>query len=284
MTNAPQSARNPHTWLMALQASLFVALFWPTWVWMAERFDASDSFYGHGWLVPIAFAWLIRQRRAILNEVPHLPTTAGLSWLIGAVGVHLLAWHLRIGFVSGFAMIAVLASLIWVNGGREALRVLRFPLAFLIFMVPLPGVFLIGISFHMKLLAATLATHIISWLGISAVQAGSSIHLPGVTIIVDDVCSGLRSVMSLAALSVLWASFLPPGAHWWKRAALVASALPIALTTNMVRILVLMLLAVIYGAPAAEGFVHFGSGIVVFGLAIVLLAVLSRLLMGKSHG
>ncbi len=271
----------PKYFVLLLQGFLFVTLFWPTWGWMAERFDASDSFYGHGWLVPFVSGWLVWQRRETLKRCPCPSTWAAVAPLAVAVLVHMVAWRLRIGFVSGFAMIAVLALLIYANFGSQALRILRLPLVFLMFMVPVPGVLLIAVSFKMKLWAATLATHIIHWIGISAVQEGSTIQVPGVKIIVDDVCSGLRSLISLAAISFLWASQLPPATRMGSRLVLVVGSMPIALVTNMVRILLLIFIATVYGAQAAKGFIHFWSGIVVYGLAVLILAVLGRLVAPK---
>jgi exosortase len=257
----------------------FVWLFWPTFVWMAERFDAHDSFYSHGWLIPLASAWLIWQRREALSRLrPHASYWA-LAWLIPSVAVHVLASWWGIHFVSGFAMLGAIWGLVWTVWGWEVLWALRFPMLFLLFMVPLPGVLLISVSFRMKLLAATLATHILTFIGIPALQQGSTIQVPGVSVIVDDTCSGLRSLISLIALSLLWTSLMPASSKRWQKLTVVAASIPIALVANMVRILTLVLLAAIYGLTAAEHFIHYGSGIVVFGMALLSLAWLSRRLV-----
>jgi exosortase len=254
----------------------FALLFWPTFVWMAQRFEAHDSFYSHGWLIPLASGWLVWQRRALLRTLPLEPDLRGLLVLLPAAAVHVFAtwWHL--GFVSGFAMLAVVTALVWMLCGTRALWTLRFPLAFLLFMVPLPGILLITTSFKMKLMAASLATPVLKALGIPAVQAGSTIQLPGLSVVVDDTCSGLRSLISLLALATLWTAFLPPGSARRPKLLLVASAIPIALAANMVRIVVLVLLAAIYGPNVARGFIHYGSGLVVFGVALACLAWLAR--------
>ncbi|MBI4355962.1 MAG: exosortase/archaeosortase family protein [Candidatus Omnitrophica bacterium] len=262
---------------------LWLPLFWPTWRWMAERFAAHDSFYSHGWLVPLASAWLVWQRRQILQRLPQRPSAAGLGLLIPALAIHVLASWWQVGFASGLAMVAALWGLVWTLWGGRVIWALRFPLLFLLFMVPLPGVLLIATSFRMKLVAATLATHALRLLGLSAVQAGSTIHLPGVSVIVDDTCSGLRSLISLGALAILWTSWMPAKSRTWQKVAVCAASMPIALVANMVRILVLVLLAAIYGPEAAEGFIHYGSGIVVFGLSVILLMWLSRRLAPSSY-
>ena len=97
-----------------------------------------------------------------------------------------------------------------------------------------------------------------------------------ISVIVDDTCSGLRSLISLITLSTLWCALMPPQSPRWQRLAVVAASMPIALVGNMARILILVMVAAIYGPAAASGFLHYGSGLVVFGIAIIALAWFSR--------
>ena len=267
----------------ALFAALFAILFWPTFVWMAERFDAHDSFYSHGWLIPLASGWLIWQRRAQLLACNQHASSWGLALLVPSLLIHVLAswWNLHV--VSGIAVLTSIWALVWTCWGWRMLWVLRFPMLFLIFMVPLPGVLLIAISFKMKLMAAALATHAVRIIGITAVQAGSMIQVPGMSVIVDDTCSGLRSLISLIALSTLWTSMMPAKSKLWHKLAIVAASIPIALVANMVRIVALILLSAIYGPQVAESFIHYGSGVVVFGIALWALWWLSRILVRPAN-
>ena len=265
-----------HLGLIVPFAAVFVLLFWPTFRWMAERFDAFDSFYSHGWLIPFASGWLIWQRRERLHRCEARPSYWGLSLLIPSLLIHTVATWWKVGFVSGFAMLGTIYGLVWTLWGFEVLWTLRFPMLFLLFMVPLPGVLLLAVSFQMKLLAATLATHALRLVGMPAVQAGSTIQVPGISVIVDDTCSGLRSLISLIALSTLWTSLMPAAAKRWHQLTVVAASIPIALLANMARIMVLVLLSAIYGPRIADSFIHYGSGIVVFGIALAALSWLSR--------
>ena len=260
-----------------------ILLFWPTLVWMAEVFNKADSFYSHGWLVPLASGWLVWQRRRACDGLPVRPSYGGLLLLAPSILIHVLAHQWGVHLLSALALVTVLWGLVWTLCGRETCWALRFPLAFLLFMVPLPGILLLAISFRMKLLAASLATHALHLMGVAAAQAGSTIQLPGVSVVVDDACSGLRSLISLIALSVLWTAVMPSSAARWKKLTMVAASIPIALAANMVRIVILSLIAVVYGGHAAEGFIHYGSGFVVFGVALAALAWLSRVLLGGAQ-
>src|SRR3989338_8409884 len=181
----------------------FALVFWPVFMWMAERFNTHDSFYSHGWLVPVASAWLIWQRRERLARCPRRATFWGLALLVPSLAIHTLAPWWGLHFVAGFALLGALWGLVWTLWGFSALWTLRFPMLFLLFMVPLPGIVLIFISFKMKLFAAMLAAHAVSLLGIPAQQAGSTIHVPGVSVIVDDTCSGLSPLLTPISFSLL---------------------------------------------------------------------------------
>ena len=259
-------------------AAAFVVLFWPTFGWMAERFDTADSFYSHGWLIPPAAAWLAWQRRGTVSHLMPRSSFWGLALLIPSAAIHVLASWWQVGFMSGLAMVASLWGLAWTLWGWPTVRALRFPLCFLLFMVPLPGATLISLSFQMKLLAATLATHVLHAVGVPALQEGSLIRMPGINVMVDDTCSGLRSLISLVALATLWTALMPAATARWKKLVMMAAAVPIALAANMVRIIVLSLVALAFGLRAAEGFIHYGSGMVVFGVACLALAGFNRVL------
>lgn len=262
----------------------FIVLFWPTFGWMVQRFDAPDSYYSHGWLVPFASAWLIWKRRDELARLPLQSSYGGLLLLVPSVLLHIIASWSRLHVISGLMLVTSVWGLAWTVWGRQALWTLRFPLAFLLFMVPLPGVVLIGASFRLKLAAASLAAKLLNLAGIAAAQEGSMIRLPALTVIVDDTCSGLRSLISLVALATIWTTFLPARTPAWRKFVLAAASIPIALVANMVRILLLTVIALVWGVAASEGFVHYGSGMVIFGVALLVLGWLSRLLTPRSAG
>ncbi|MBI3321026.1 MAG: exosortase/archaeosortase family protein [Candidatus Omnitrophica bacterium] len=254
-----------------LLTGAFALLFWPTLVWMAARFTEHSSFYSHGWIVPFASGWLVWQRRASLNGLAGQGDGWGLALLIPAAAIHVLASWWQVGFVSGIAMVVAVWGLVWTCWGRATLQALKGPLLFLLFMVPLPSILLITTSFKMKLLAASLASVALKLMGIHALQAGSTIQVPGMAVVVDETCSGLRSLISLIALATLWTAGLPPSATWRHKLTIIAAAIPIAIIANVARIMLLALLAAVYGSRIADSFIHWGSGIVVFGVSLSLL-------------
>jgi exosortase len=172
-------------------------------------------------------------------------------------------------FTTRLSGLIVITGLIGFILGYNYIRTLALPLAFLLFMVPLPALVLNAIAFPLQLLASQMAVGILHGIGVPALREGNVIALPNITLEVVEACSGLRSLVSLGALSVLLAALTLRGTV--PRLVLIASSLPIAVITNSVRVSGTGVLAYRFGAQLAEGFLHSFSGWVVFVIALVLL-------------
>ncbi len=155
---------------------------------------------------------------------------------------------------------------------------LALPIGFLIFMVPLPYIVYDALAFPLKLFVAKFSVISLKAMGVIVLREGNIIMFPNTVLEVADACSGLRSLMSLIALAVAFA-FMSQKTSF-KRTFLILMAVPIAILTNMIRVIVTGFLAQYYGAAAAEGFFHEFAGLAVFALAMVLL-VLSGTLLRK---
>jgi exosortase len=183
---------------------------------------------------------------------------------------------MRVYFVSGFSMLIVLAGLILFFYGQRIFRKILFPVFFLFFMVPFPLVIITDISFKMKILAAKIAAACLNDFGIPAIRDGSLIRMQHAQVLVDDVCSGLRSLISLMALGSIFAFWMR--ASMLKRCVLFLTTIPIAVITNVVRIIFLSSIAEIWGPQYADGALHTVSGFLVFGVAFVLRFIMGRIL------
>jgi exosortase len=228
-----------------------------------------DPNYSHGLLVPLAAAWLVYERRSRLAALAPRPAGSAVLIVLGGLVLlmaGMLAAELFTMRVSGLIVITGLIGFIL---GYSYIRALALPLAFLLFMVPLPALVLNAIAFPLQLLASQLAVSILQGIGVPALREGNVILLPNITLEVVEACSGLRSLVSLGAMSVLLAALTLRGAV--PRLVLIASSLPIAVITNSVRVSGTGILAYHFGAQLAEGFLHSFSGWVVFVIALVLL-------------
>ncbi len=248
----------------------------PSLLWMWERWFARDSYYSHGILIPLVSAYLIWQQRDVLKSIPPKASAWGLRLFYVGIACHLLSAVFRVYFTSGFSLIIVALGLVLHFLGTAALRVLLFPVLFLVFMVPLPLVAVVNISFQLKMFAATIASFLLNSVRIANTQEGSLIVMSNAQVVVDDLCSGLRSLIALMALGSLFAYWLK--GRFYKKVILFLSAIPIAVITNVVRIFMLSFVTEIWGSQYAAGFVHDASGFVVFIVAYLLLHMMVKIL------
>jgi exosortase len=188
--------------------------------------------------------------------------------MIGRLGVELTA--MRTSFV--LTLIGLCLLLL----GREVFRILMFPLLFLFLMVPLPQSFVNLIAFPLQLIAADFAVETLHLLHIPALREGNIIHLAGTQLFVAEACAGLRSLMALGTLAVVFAYFFRKNPI--ERVIIVASAIPIAIFVNAFRVALTGYLTHRMGSAAGQGLIHQTEGVFTFGLAFGLLLVEAWLL------
>ena len=252
-------------------------VYWPTAVWMWDRWWAADSYYSHGLLVPLVSGVLAYRSRERLGTL----TWSGSSWglVLLAVGalMQLVSAFARIHFLSGYSLLPLLAGLVLYVGERRVLGELLFPIVFLFFMVPMPLVLIHKLNFQLKMFASGSAAAILDRLVRLAIHwEGSKAYFPGGDVlVVDDVCSGLRSLVALVAFATLYAYLSKVSTP--KKVLLLLAAIPLAVMCNILRITALCLMASRYGSGVAGGWVHDASGYAVFIVALVALFGLESL-------
>ncbi len=257
---------------------LFFAAYFPTYNWMWDRWWAQDSYYSHGFLIPIVSIYLIWQLKDELKLIKWKESPWGMRLILLGMGIHIVSSlpNIRIYFSSGYSTLIVLVGFILFFFGSKTLKKIAFPIFFLAFMIPLPQHLIVNISFKLKMFAAEIAAILLNNMGIPALQKGSLIIMRNTQVIVDDVCSGLRSLISLTALGSIFAYWMQ-GSHV-KRVILFLSTIPIAIVTNVCRVVMLSCVSEIWGAQYATGFWHDLTGYMIFVLAFILLFAVKKLL------
>ena len=250
-----------------------LVVLWRTW--------ATNPNYSHGYLIPPVVAFLLwRDRRRYL-------TARGRGSLFGLVLIglallgHIVSIRAGVFMTQGYSLVLLLFGLsVFFHGGR-ATRTVWFPLGYLVLMLPMPPYMMNVIAFRLKVFAARAGSGIAIKLGIPLARSGMTIHIPTGSLRIADPCSGLRSLIALVALGALFA-YLTRG-KTWKRVVLFASAVPLAVLANVVRIAVLCVVANIWGIDAALGFFHDFSGLLLFMIAFVGLATVRKLLRFETE-
>jgi exosortase len=251
---------------------LVTLLFSSTLAWLAYNW-LNNSYYSHGFLVPVISAFFFWRRRQAFARESREPSNVGLL-VMGVSLVGFLAAQVWQAYhLSAVALILLLAGLAIYFLGQRATRQIAFPLAFLLLMIPLP--LINRLSPALESLTATVSTSVVSLLSIPAVNQGSRIQLQDSSFVVGAACSGLNSVVALATLVVIFVHILE-GSYRAKIVLLVMSV-PIAIVANIFRVSLLLGIAHVFGAEVGMRYFHDYSSPVLFLLAFGLLIVASRL-------
>jgi exosortase len=249
----------------------------PTFGWMYERWNSAESYYSHGILIPAISAFLVWLKRRELAAITPLPAKK-IGWVlfISGILVHIISAFWQVYFSSGFALIPIIMGLVLLFLGIQFLKKLLFPILFLIFMIPLPMVAIANLSFRLKIIASQISVLAVNAMGLPAVREGSIIKTAHSYLVVEDPCSGIRSLIALIALGCLMAYLSKLSRP--KKIILGLSSVPIAIFSNVIRIISLTLVSEMYGSKIATGAFHDTMGFVVFVIAFALLAIESKLL------
>lgn len=242
----------------------------------------NDENYSHGLLVPFIAGYALWQNRDRLRALVAKPMTwIGAGGMVLAV---LMLWAGTVGaelFVTRISFLLAIISLILYFGGKDWLKQMTFPLLLLLLAIPIPLLIFNRIAFPLQLIASDYAARVINLIGIPAFREGNVIELAQMKLEVVEACSGIRSLMSLTTLAVTYAYFTE--ARWWRRVALVACVIPIAIVTNAARVTMTGIMAHYRGEEAAQGFQHAFSGWLMFIVAMILLLIVAQALRLASR-
>lgn len=267
---------------IAVLTGLLVFSYWPGLLNARSSWDNPQ--YSHGWLVPLCSLALVFWWRQPVQAVATSARLAGLAILLGSFLIRLWCANYRIVTIDMYTFVPALAGVFLLAGGWSMFRWASAPIAMLIFMFPLPDEatrYLLG---PMQTLATMVSTTAIQTLGLDAYREGNKIVLGDNQVLgVVDACSGLRMLTIFVWLALM--IVLVGGGEWWEKAIIAASAVPIALLVNSIRITVTGVMYTIDPATAEKIF-HDWAGYFMMPLALGFLFVeqqiLSRLVVSED--
>lgn len=238
---------------------------------------AHDDNYSHGFLiVPLAlyFAW---ERRDQLQAAAYRPSLLGLVVVAGSI-VTLIAGVLGAElFLTRVSIIGVTAGVVLFVLGWEHLRTLALPIGFLLLMIPIPAIIFNQIAFPLQLLASRVGETALTAFSIPVLREGNVIILANTTLEVAEACSGIRSLVSLLTLGIVYGYFMDPRS--WIRVTIALATIPIAIAANGLRVAGTGIAAHYFGPEAATGFFHTFSGWLVFAFAFFMLFMVVNALL-----
>lgn len=273
-------------WRVAVLVGVVGILYAGTLAKMADQWW-NDPNFSHGFFVPLFSAYVVWQSRHRLRSLTVQPATvAGLAVILFSLATLVVGTLGAELFLSRASFILLLGGLILYFGGWKYFRALLFPWACLFLMVPIPAIVFNAVTFPLQLIASKLATGMLSLFGVPVLREGNVIRIPAMPLEVAEACSGIRSLVSLTTLAVIYGYFLERNVS--RRLLLIIAAIPIAVLANGLRITGTGLVAQFWDPAKAQGFFHEFSGWVIFLISLAMLFVFDRLLrIGDSkrlHG
>jgi exosortase len=269
---APVKSELPWVKLLWFGA-LIVACYLPILQRLVAQWS-SDEDMSHGFFVPVIAGFIVWQRREELAATEPRPSMWGLL-LVGWGCIQLLLGYLGTElFTARSAFVITLIGAVWTLGGPPFLKKLAFPLCLLFLMVPIPAVIYSQITFPLQILASQFAASALDVLGIPVLREGNILDVSGHLLSVVEACSGIRSLLTLTFLSLVYGYFFEK--RTWVRVALFVSVIPVAIFVNGSRITITGILTTLK-PELAEGFFHEATGLFLFFAAFVVLILLHQL-------
>jgi exosortase len=263
-------------WQLSVIVLLSLWLYWSVLVRLAVQWSR-DANFSHGFLVPAFSAFVLWRNREGLRKLTSKPSFAGLWVILGALCVLVVGTLGSELFLSRVSFVIMLAGVIVLFWGWDHVRSVRFPLLFLLLMIPVPAIVFNQLTFPLQILASKLAAAALPLLGVPVLREGNIINLPAMSLEVADACSGIRSLFSLITLAVICGYTVRQ--RRGLSALLIMAAIPVAVLANALRIIGAGLLVQYWNANKAEGFFHTFSGWLVFLMSFGMLIWLRHILL-----
>jgi exosortase len=269
------SFRGVPLWQVGLLASLCLWLYWSTLTHLVGQWW-HDSNFSHGFFVPLFAGYVVWQQRTRLARIAPKPSWFGLALVVLALAVLIVGQLGAELFTARFSLLILLAGILVLFQGWNFFRAVLFPWAFLMLMIPIPSIVFNQITIPLQFIASQLSAQTLEILYVPVELRGNILNLASIQLEVADACSGIRSLMSLLTLSIIYGYLLEK--RLWVRWFLALASVPIAIAANSIRIIGTGLLATYWDPDKAEGYFHASWGILVFMVSLLLLYGLHSLI------
>lgn len=255
----------------------FLAMYLPSYLELARQVWPTDE-QGHGPIILAVSLWLLVNKRHELASMRGAGSPAVGGMLLG-IGLLAYAFGRSQSFLllEVGSQIVVLIAMLLLFAGVAGLRVVWFPLLFLVFMVPLPDSLVSAVTAPLKSAVSAIAADLLYRAGYPVGRAGVILSVGPYQLLVADACAGLNSMFTLEALGLLYANLMRYTSVA-RNVALAVLVVPIAFFANIVRVLILVLVTYYFGDAAGQGFVHGFAGMVLFMVGLVLLLLTDKVL------
>lgn len=268
-TDTTQGVAQAASPVLASAVALGLAVVYaPTVMWLFGRWTLSVWHHAHGLFIPPLVGWLIAQELKRARHLPRSGSAWGFAILVPALALHVLDTGMQTQLLSAASLVLALPGLSLLFLGAARTRLILFPLLFTAFALPIPLALTEKLHLALRHVTTDLVTPVLSAMGVSLFAQGTTVQLANATVEIADACSGFSTLYASVAFAFLLAYFSPsPG----RKVAVLAVAAPIAILSNVARMILLLLLVVWRGPEILDTFIHPLSGMLTFAVALPVL-------------
>jgi exosortase B len=286
----PVSGR-PQMWLpqgtdrmvAALLLAGFAVLYGPSYFSLAQIVWPTDE-QGHGPIILVVSLWLLWRQRFELARLPVQPRPwIGAPLLALGLLLYVFGRSQSILMVEVGTQLLILPALVLIFLGARALRLVWFPLFFLLFMVPLPQTVVGSVTGPLKMAVSAVASDLLHAMGYPIGRAGVILNVGQYQLLVADACAGLNSMFTLEALGLLYMNLMNY-TNATRNVVLALLIIPISFAANIVRVMLLVLVTYHFGDEAGQGFIHGFAGMVLFMAGLTFMLLTDKLLSAVFRG
>lgn len=277
--SSPALTKNQVAGLLQRNILLIVglcSLIFPT-LWALAHNVWSNTDQEHGPIILLLVLWVFWRELPAVICLPDRPVALGWLCIIPALCVYIVGYSQQIWFLSVGCFIPLLIGVLLITKGWRSLITLRFPLFFIIFLIPLPGVIVDAVTSGLKQNISTSAEVLLYHIGYPVARSGVTLMVGQYQLLVADACSGINSLFSLSALGFLYL-YLHDYSSFIKKVVFMMLIPPVAILANIMRVMVLVLVTYHFGDEAGQGFIHGAAGIFLFIVALLSLYIIDRVL------
>lgn len=255
-----------------------LTLYVPTFYDLATGLWTNEE-QAHGPIILVLSLWLIFRQWPEIIKANDEKSDSGFGWIAFfiALTLYVIGRSQQILIFEIGSFVLILMAVLLIKRGYIALKIMWFPLFFLLFMIPLPSALVSFLTMPMKIAVSYVAEHILFWANYPIARNGVILQIGQYQLLVADACAGLQTLLTLEALGLFYLNLIQHTSVF-RNLTLAVFIVPISFTANVIRVIVLTLITYHYGDAAGQGFLHGFSGMVLFISALILILGVDGLL------
>lgn len=261
-------AAMPEYWPILLG---MLAMYIPTLYDLFNGLWATEE-QAHGPIIFSLAIWLIYRLWPRMMEKSEGRASSVMGWPVFVIALllYITGRSLEIIFFEMGSFIWMLAALLLIKRGGTALRILWFPLFFMLFMLPLPGTIVITLTMPMKMAVSYVTENVLYWAGYPISRNGVTLQIGQYQLLVADACAGLQTLLTLESLGLFYLNIVRHTSVF-RNVTLAILIVPISFIANVIRVITLTLITYHFGDEAGQGFLHGFAGMILFLSALILI-------------